>query len=690
MKSGLSMSLDGFVHSKPSPVPIQPARFLKSLLKIWRPPMSSNGLSGPLKLALAVSGGADSMALATLCHQIRKLGDAHLSGLSDIRLQVFIVDHKARTESTREAMQVVKFLDKYLGLSKESELKTRILPLKWPPGAVPSELPDFETEARRLRYQALGIACYEAKIPTLLLGHHRADGNETVLMRLVSGYRGEGLRGISEEREIPYCKGVYGASQSGGRDYVVTREENQLVKAQDTNVREEILEPVEVYREQGFEYGGVKICRPLMDYSKQELEATLEEAGIPWVTDPTNHDPKLSIRNTIRYLMQRRLLPKALDSGSHQVPSALTMAASNIRRNYQRRNEQAALSYQACDIISFDARSGHFQVRIPNSPVHSDPEFHLLPGYQQLTEMEHIGARLVRMLFNIVSPRNDISLQTLKVATWAMFGNLQKDSPPGSRPVGVTGPRPSKCTAGGVLYERIEKPSEDTPLPGVQPVLLDPDHIWCLTRESYNKQLAEPTCIVPPTTPNERSPAATRVSGITADSQISTRAKQRRRKTGVNQTAFHEPEWQLWDGRYWIQVLNPTDTILKICPLSPDRLLRVVTGGDKLLPRLKKALRSLGPPHVRYTLPAIVDGEDRVLALPTVDFVSPTFRALAEDRRPRWRVRYKRVVFPKMVREESEVREGSGGTGEVFENGEEKELAEPKGTRGILVWMSQL
>lgn len=66
-------------------------------------------------LALAVSGGADSMALATLCYQLRKLGDVHFPGLSDIRLQAFIVDHKARPESTREARQVVNSLDKYLG-----------------------------------------------------------------------------------------------------------------------------------------------------------------------------------------------------------------------------------------------------------------------------------------------------------------------------------------------------------------------------------------------------------------------------------------------------------------------------------------------------------------------------------------------------------------------------------------------
>lgn len=50
MKSGSIMSHGGFADSKSSAAPIQPIQFLKSLLKIWRPPVSSNGLSGPLKL----------------------------------------------------------------------------------------------------------------------------------------------------------------------------------------------------------------------------------------------------------------------------------------------------------------------------------------------------------------------------------------------------------------------------------------------------------------------------------------------------------------------------------------------------------------------------------------------------------------------------------------------------------------
>lgn len=54
---------------------------------------------------LAISGGADSMALAYLCRQmqIEKLID----GLS---VTAFVVDHKAREESSREARMVAGWL----------------------------------------------------------------------------------------------------------------------------------------------------------------------------------------------------------------------------------------------------------------------------------------------------------------------------------------------------------------------------------------------------------------------------------------------------------------------------------------------------------------------------------------------------------------------------------------------------
>lgn len=54
---------------------------------------------------LAVSGGADSMCLAYLCKQLEKLG-VHGS----ISATAFVVDHKARSESNREAKTVAGWL----------------------------------------------------------------------------------------------------------------------------------------------------------------------------------------------------------------------------------------------------------------------------------------------------------------------------------------------------------------------------------------------------------------------------------------------------------------------------------------------------------------------------------------------------------------------------------------------------
>lgn len=56
------------------------------------------------------------MALATLCYQIRKYSE-HFPELRDIRFHAFVVDHKARPESTQEARKVAKYLDDNLGMT---------------------------------------------------------------------------------------------------------------------------------------------------------------------------------------------------------------------------------------------------------------------------------------------------------------------------------------------------------------------------------------------------------------------------------------------------------------------------------------------------------------------------------------------------------------------------------------------
>jgi tRNA(Ile)-lysidine synthase len=55
-------------------------------------------------IGLAVSGGVDSMALATLCKKLFE------SQHENVELKAFIVDHKIRRESTMEAYKVANVL----------------------------------------------------------------------------------------------------------------------------------------------------------------------------------------------------------------------------------------------------------------------------------------------------------------------------------------------------------------------------------------------------------------------------------------------------------------------------------------------------------------------------------------------------------------------------------------------------
>ncbi len=126
------------------------------------------------RVAVAVSGGADSLALALLAHDwAGALGGAAVA---------LTVDHALRPESAAEAAAVGDWL------------AARGMPhhvLRWH-GAKPAG--DLQAAARAARYRLLGDWCAEAGILHLLLAHHQEDQAETLLLRLG---RGSGLDGLS-------------------------------------------------------------------------------------------------------------------------------------------------------------------------------------------------------------------------------------------------------------------------------------------------------------------------------------------------------------------------------------------------------------------------------------------------------------------------------------------------------------
>ncbi|BCP54931.1 hypothetical protein K32_35480 [Kaistia sp. 32K] len=128
------------------------------------------------RLALAVSGGADSLALLILAQRWRSARERGAD------LVVLTVDHGLRPESADEARFVGDVAARY-GLAFRS--------LRWA-GPVPTS--GVEAAARAARYALLIEACRSLGASHLATAHHRDDQAETFLMRLA---RGSGVYGLA-------------------------------------------------------------------------------------------------------------------------------------------------------------------------------------------------------------------------------------------------------------------------------------------------------------------------------------------------------------------------------------------------------------------------------------------------------------------------------------------------------------
>ncbi len=134
-------------------------------------------------LSVAVSGGADSLALTILAD-----GWVRARGGSVIGL---IVDHGLRAASAAEARLTAQRL-------AGRGIATRVLTL--------TDLqrgPALAERARQARYHTLVVACAELGALHLLLGHHAGDQAETVAQRALRGSASAGLAGMAGVVERP-------------------------------------------------------------------------------------------------------------------------------------------------------------------------------------------------------------------------------------------------------------------------------------------------------------------------------------------------------------------------------------------------------------------------------------------------------------------------------------------------------
>ena len=129
------------------------------------------------RLAVAVSGGADSMALALLADDWARARFGCVQALT--------VDHGLRPGSGAEAVRVGAWL-------QARGIEHRIL--TWG-GTKPATA--IQARARDARYALLGGWCRDVGVLHLLLAHQRQDQAETLFLRLASGSGPEGLAGMA-------------------------------------------------------------------------------------------------------------------------------------------------------------------------------------------------------------------------------------------------------------------------------------------------------------------------------------------------------------------------------------------------------------------------------------------------------------------------------------------------------------
>ena len=142
-----------------------------------------DGLTGFSRVAVAVSGGSDSMALLRLVERW------HTQPNGPREIYALTVDHGLRPESADEARQVAMWCDAF-------KIPHQIL--QWS-GDKPAT--GIQAKARSARYDLMSQWCRDAKVPVLMTAHTADDQAETVVMRRERTSSDRSLAAIWPENE---------------------------------------------------------------------------------------------------------------------------------------------------------------------------------------------------------------------------------------------------------------------------------------------------------------------------------------------------------------------------------------------------------------------------------------------------------------------------------------------------------
>ncbi len=231
------------------------------------------------RVVLAVSGGADSVAMLLAFHELRA------AGLLELEATVAHLDHGLRGECGEDDARWVAERARELGF----ECVTRRADAG---GRAREGRDNLEQAARRVRYEFLCEVAREAQAQTVLVAHTLDDQAETVLLRLLRGSGAAGLGGMRPERTLD-------------------------------------------------ESGAVLLRRPLLAWARRaETEKLCRERGVEFRSDETNEDERFArvrVRRVLLPLLES-FNPRAAEGLArtaellHEDASALDALASDLLR----------------------------------------------------------------------------------------------------------------------------------------------------------------------------------------------------------------------------------------------------------------------------------------------------------------------------------------------------------------------
>ena len=256
------------------------------------------------RVAVAVSGGADSVALLRVLLELRtELG---------VVLSVAHFNHRLRGEASEADEAFVAELAKQHDLeffSGRGEVRGHALTSKL----------SLEAAARELRYRWLASLFESHNLNEVATGHTLDDQAETVLLKFLRGAGTRGLGGIYPRLE---CLGKM-TSRAKARNH-----------------------PTESYGTPKGVPLQIRIIRPLLNVTRQEVEQYLAALGQTWREDESNLDHRFA-RNRVRHELLP-LLERAYNPNLRRVLSDAAELARAEEEYWQALVERELAARQRC------------------------------------------------------------------------------------------------------------------------------------------------------------------------------------------------------------------------------------------------------------------------------------------------------------------------------------------------------